>query len=447
MPRNKRSSWTDRAEDSTVSLAQRLFLAHLSEQGFSFPTVVLSLPTESLLALTYQQRKAPLSLWFCVSLALWSALLCFRVLLLSRVQLLIYQTGTTMSVSQTAQAGRAFPRQPLHNPHRALLLPGYKGLACSSTENITWGFDSTDLGPCNSTGASSMGICVWIPSLLPTEFLWVAEAHRVHILRHEMALWASSVVSQALNCILSHSSPIPSQMWWSCIPLTSPSTGKPHWLWLLSQFSLICASVVSPGGLQLPVFLVRQGMLAAYFCWALLPEMRVLVLLVGTTSSLVQRSTTSLLWCRPTTPLHLKKYLILNFLPNQIISYRMWNDYGEQTNLSGQQEWWDGMKSCPPCTEPPTPPRQCIWRWSLSATFPVGIIERPKENTDHDPMATTLPSHSALAQTLLGFLLCTLYPCSSCTGSVSSCLCILLPYPPLWAVVSGCLSFPASRRW
>lgn len=170
MPRNKRSSWTDRAEDSTVSLAQRLFLAHLSEQGFSFPTVVLSLPTESLLALTYQQRKAPLSLWFCVSLALWSALLCFRVLLLSRVQLLIYQTGTTMSVSQTAQAGRAFPRQPLHNPHSAVLLPGYKGLACSSTENITWGFDSTDLGPCNSTGASSVGMCVnsflasyWVP--------------------------------------------------------------------------------------------------------------------------------------------------------------------------------------------------------------------------------------------------------------------------------------------
>lgn len=115
MPRNKSCPWTDRAEDSTVSLAQaqELFLAHLSEQGFPFPTAVPSLPTESsLLALTLQQRKAPLSLWFCVSLALWSALLCFRVLLLSRVQLLIYQTGTTMSVSQTAQAGRAFPRQP-----------------------------------------------------------------------------------------------------------------------------------------------------------------------------------------------------------------------------------------------------------------------------------------------------------------------------------------------
>lgn len=32
--------------------------------------------------------------------------------------------------------------------------------------------------------------------------------------------------------------------------------------------------------------------------------------------------------------------------------------------VSRQQDWWHGMQSSPPCTEPPTPPWQHIWQWA-----------------------------------------------------------------------------------
>lgn len=103
--------------------AQKLFLAHLGGQVFPFPTAVLSLPTESSLpALTLQQKKAPLALWFCISLALWSALLCFRVLLLSRVQLLIYQSGTTHERLPDSPGWKSISQTT--SPHSLVLLLG-----------------------------------------------------------------------------------------------------------------------------------------------------------------------------------------------------------------------------------------------------------------------------------------------------------------------------------
>lgn len=54
------------------------------------------------------------------------------------------------------------------------------------------------------------------------------------------------------------------------------------------------------------------------------------------------------------------------------------------------------------------------------------------ENTDHDPMATTLPSHSALAQTLLGvFALHTLPLLIVHWECQQLFVHRLLPYPPL----------------
>lgn len=259
-----------------------------------------------------------------------------------------------------------------------------------------------------------------------------------------MALWASSDALQALNCILPHSSPIHSQMWWSCILLTSPSTGKPHWLWLLSVFSLICASVVSPRDLQLPVFLIRQGMLAGYF------SLRWGCSICGTTSSLVQGSSTSLLWCSPTTPFHLKQDLILNFYQSRLrnVKWSWWAD-----NRTGGT----GCRAAPHAQSPPhhpgstsdSGPAQKHWRQSVSGMHvSCGDYRKdvwPMENTGHDTMATTLPSHSALAETLLGvFALHTLSLLImhwECQQLFVQCLL------PLWAIVFPCLSFPASRRW
>ena len=89
----------------------------------------------------------------------------------------------------------------------------------------------------------------------------------VHILRHagSGSLSASLLALQALNHTLPHFFPLHRQIWQSRVALTSPSTGETHQLWLLSHFGLICACVVSPVGLQLPVLRVTQEKFAGYF--------------------------------------------------------------------------------------------------------------------------------------------------------------------------------------
>lgn len=217
-------------------------------------------------------------------------------------------------------------------------------------------------------------VCVMPSSQPPTELLsGVSETCMVHILRCAWndSLSASLLTLQALNHTLPHFFPLHRQIWWSYIALTSPSIGEPHRLRLLSHFSLICACGVPPVGLQLPVLRVRQGIFAGYF-----PRLGVIsspwterVLLAGTSSSLVQSPTTSPLQCSAVTSFHLQKDLILNpmLLSNQVLStpYRMWNNYGEQINLSGQLERWCGTESCPlPLAySPPTPPRRCGCKW------------------------------------------------------------------------------------
>lgn len=107
----------NRAEDSTMSLqqAQQLSLAHLSGQGFPFSTAFPSLPVESSPPeLASRRRKAPLALWFCISPALWSALLWSRASLLSRVQLLIYQTWTAMSISLNSPGQKSTSQTTAH---------------------------------------------------------------------------------------------------------------------------------------------------------------------------------------------------------------------------------------------------------------------------------------------------------------------------------------------
>lgn len=75
---------------------------------------------------------------------------------------------------------------------------------------------------------------------------------------------------------------------------------------------------------------------------------------------------------------------------------------------------------------------------SLACMFLVGITERTCDQWKilamtlwqlPYPLTVPLQRHSS------GFLLCTLYPCSSCTGSVSSCSCNA-------CCLYGLLSFP-----
>lgn len=113
---------------------------------------------------------------------------------------------------------------------------------------------------------------------------------------------------------------------------------------------------------------------------------------------------------------------------------------------------------------PPISPWQCIWRQTVLAhMFPyIGDYRKnmwPMENTDHDPMATTLSSHSALAQTLLGFLLCTLYILAHHALGVSAAVCAwpaalspfmgcchrLFVFPCIHEVISRCLLL--QRLW
>lgn len=85
---------------------------------------------------------------------------------------------------------------------------------------------------------------------------------------------------------------------------------------------------------------------------------------------------------------------------------------------------------------------KCLWHICL---FPVGIIERTCDQWKivtmtlrQVPYPPTVPLH----RHFLGVLLCTLCPCSSCTGSVSSCFCIACCLIPLYGLLSPavCLS-------
>lgn len=113
------------------------------------------------------------------------------------------------------------------------------------------------------------------------------------------------------------------------------------------------------------------------------------------------------------------------------------------------------METCPPCTQPPnTAPAVCLTvdqhkstedEVSLAPMFPVGIRKTTCDQWKiltmtlwPLPYPPTVPLHRYFS----GFLLCTLYPCSSCTGSVSSCLCIACSLIPLYELLSlaVCLS-------
>lgn len=82
---------------------------------------------------------------------------------------------------------------------------------------------------------------------------------------------------------------------------------------------------------------------------------------------------------------------------------------------------------------------------SLAHMFPVGIIERTCDQWKTVTMTLwqlPYPPTVPLPRHFSGFLLCTLCPCSSCTGSVSSCLCIACCLIPLYGLLSPavCLS-------
>lgn len=123
--------------------------------------------------------------------------------------------------------------------------------------------------------------------------------------------------------------------------------------------------------------------------------------------------------------------------------YGMWNDHGEQT--TGLVAW-DAEQ--PPMHRAPHTTlaahltvgqhKSTEDKVSLACMFLVGITERTCDQWKilamtlwQLPYSLTVPlqRHSS------GFLLCTLYPCSSCTGSVSSCSCNA-------CCLYGLLSFP-----
>lgn len=178
------------------------------------------------------------------------------------------------------------------------------------------------------------------------------------------------------------------------------------------------------------------------------------VLFVGITTSLAQRSpTTSLLWCGPTTPFHLKKYLILNFyqtrLPPTECEMIMVSRPIFQVGRNGGM----GQKAAPHAHNLPHhsgsasdsgSTQNTENEVSLAYMFPVGIIERTCDQWKIVTMTLwqlPYPSKGPLPRHFLGFLLCTLCPCSSSTGSVSSCLCIAY-LTPLYGLLSlaVCLS-------
>lgn len=121
-----------------------------------------------------------------------------------------------------------------------------------------------------------------------------------------------------------------------------------------------------------------------------------------------------------------------------------------KVSRSGGGEW----KAAPHAHSPPTPPQQCLTvdqhkstddEVSLAPMFPVGIIKRTCDQWKiltmtlwQLPYPATVPLHRHFS----GFLLCTLYPCSSYTGSVRSCLCIACCLIPLYELLSlaVCLS-------
>lgn len=187
---------------------------------------------------------------------------------------------------------------------------------------------------------------------------------------HEMAVWASLVASQVLNCILSHSLPLHSQMWWSCILLTSPTTSKLAALTV--QFNLcLCCLFYRPPTASIPSQ-TRDA------CWLFLLGSSPWdegVLLVGTTLSLVQRSTTSLLWCSTATPFHLQKFSIFikpdYLLQNVKLLWRADKSLRSAVVMVG-----DGnlppMHTAPqhhPSSVSDSGSAQKHWRWSVSGTY------------------------------------------------------------------------------
>lgn len=86
---------------------------------------------------------------------------------------------------------------------------------------------------------------------------------------------------------------------------------------------------------------------------------------------------------------------------------------------------------------------------SLARMFPVGITERTWDQWKilamtlwQLPCPLTVPLHRHSS----AFLLCTLYPCSSCTGSVSSCLCNPAALSPFMGYCHRLFVFPCIQE-
>lgn len=150
-----------------------------------------------------------------------------------------------------------------------------------------------------------------------------------------------------------------------------------------------------------------------------------------------------------------KKASFLMFIkPNYLLQNvkRLW--WADKSCRSARVVAWDGK--LPPC--PHTARAVCLTvdqdkgtedEVSLAHMFPVGITKRTCDQWKiltmtlwQLPCPPTVPLHGHFS----GFLLCTLYPCSSSTGSVSSCLYIACCLNPFMGYCHRLFTFPCIQE-